>query len=41
MDNLSNFYVVTQAATVDGIIINSPSIDRMWKEQKNNKNRQD
>ena len=41
MDNLSDFYVVTQAATVNGIIINSPSIDRMLKEQKNNKNRQD
>ena len=41
MDNLSNFYVIAQAATVDGIIINSPSIDRMLKEQKNNKNRQD
>ena len=33
--------MVAQAATVDGIIINSPSIDRMLKEQKNNKNRQD
>ena len=41
MDNLSDFYMVTQAATVDGIIINSPSIDRMLKEQKNNKKRQD
>ena len=41
MDNLSDFYVVAQAATVDGIIINSPSIDRILKEQKNNKNRQD
>ena len=41
MDNLSDFYVVTQAATVDRIIINSPSIDRMLKEQKSNKNRQD
>ena len=40
MDNLSNFYVVAQAATVDGIIINSPSIDRMLKEQKSNKKRQ-
>ena len=41
MDSLSNFYVVTQAATVDGIVINSPSIDRMLVEQKNSKNRQD
>ena len=41
MDNLSNFYVVAQAANVDGIVINSPSIDRMLKEQKTNKNRQD
>ena len=41
MDSLSNFYVVTQAATVDGIIINSPSTDRMLVEQKNSKNRQD
>ena len=41
MDNLSDFDVVTQAAKVDGIIINSPSIDRMLKEQKTNKNRQD
>ena len=41
MDNLSNFYVIAQAATLDRIVINSPSIDRMLKEQKNNKNRQD
>ena len=41
MDNLSNFYVVAQAATMNGIIINSPSIDRMLKEQKSNKKRQD
>ena len=34
-------YMVTQAAKVDGIIINSLSIDRMLKEQKTNKNRQD
>ena len=40
MDSLSDFYVVTQAATVDGIIINSPSIDRMLMEQKNSQNRQ-
>ena len=40
MDNLSDFYVVTQAAMVDGIDINSPSIDRMLKEQKSNKKRQ-
>ena len=33
--------MVAQAAIVDGIIINSPSIDRMLKEQKTNKNRQD
>ena len=41
MDSLSNFYMVAQATTVDGIVINSPSIDRMLTEQKNNKNRQD
>ena len=41
MDSLSNFYVVTQAATVNGIVINSPSIDRMLTEQKNSKNRPD
>ena len=41
MDSLSNFYVVAQAATVDEIVINSPSIDRMLMEQKNSKNRQD
>ena len=41
MDNLSNFYVVAQAAMVDRIVINSLSIDRMLKEQKRNKNRQD
>ena len=41
MDILSDFYVVAQAATVDGIVINSPSIDRMLKEQKSNKKRQD
>ena len=41
MDNLNDFYVVVQAATADGIIINSTSIDRMLKEQKKNKNRQD
>ena len=40
MDSLSDFYVVTQAATADGIVINSPSIDRMLTEQKNSKNRQ-
>ena len=33
--------MVIQAAMVDGIIINSPSIDRMLKEQKTNKNGQD
>ena len=33
--------MVAQAAMVDGIVINSPSIDRMLKEQKGNKNRQD
>ena len=41
MDNLSNFYVVTQAAAADGIVINSPLIDRMLTEQKNSKSRQD
>ena len=41
MDSLNNFYVVAQAATVDGIIINSPSIDRLLTEQKNNKSKQD
>ena len=41
MDNLSYFYMVAQAATVDRIVINSPSIDRMLKEQKSNKNKQD
>ena len=34
MDSLSDFYVVTQAATEDRIVINSPSIDRMLMEQK-------
>ena len=33
--------MVAQAATVDGMVINSLSIDRMLMEQKNNKNRQD
>ena len=41
MDSLSNFYVVTQAAMADGIVINSSAIDRMLTEQKNNKSRQD
>ena len=41
MDSLSNFYVVTQAATADGIVINLPSIDRMLMEQKNSKSRED
>ena len=41
MGNLSDFYVVAQAATVDEIIINSLSIDRILKEQKSNKKRQD
>ena len=41
MDSLSNFYVVTQAATADRIVINSPSIDRLLTEQKNNKSKQD
>ena len=41
MDNLRGFYGVTQAATVDRIVINSPLIDIMLKEQKTNKNRQD
>ena len=34
-------YIVAQAAMVDGIIINSPPMDRMLKEQKTNKNIQD
>ena len=33
--------MVAQAAMVDRIVINSPSIDRMLKEQKGNKKRQD
>ena len=33
--------MVTQAATVDGIVINSSSIDRMLINQKINKDRQD
>ena len=33
--------MVAQSATADGIVINSPSIDRMLMEQKNSKNRQD
>ena len=41
MCNLNDFYVVAQAATVDGIVIHSPSIDRMLKKQKTNKNRRD
>ena len=41
MDSLNNFYVVAQAATADGIIINSPSIDRLLTEQINNKSKQD
>ena len=41
MDSLSDFYVVTQAATVDGIVLNSPLIDRMLMNQRINKNRQD
>ena len=41
MDSLSDFYMVTQAATADRIVINSPSIDRMLMEQRNSKNRQD
>ena len=34
MDSLSDFYVVAHSATADGIIINSPSIDRMLKGKK-------
>ena len=41
MNSLSDFYVVAQTATADGIVINSPSINRMLMEQKNNKNKQD
>ena len=33
--------MVAQAATVDGIVINSPSIDRLLTEQKNSKRKQD
>ena len=40
MDSLSNFYVVAQIAIADGMVINL-SIDRMLKEQKNSKSRQD
>ena len=40
MDSLSDFYMVTQAATADGIVINSPSIDRLLMEQKSNKSKQ-
>ena len=32
--------MVTQAATADRIVVNSPLIDRMLTEQKNNKSRQ-
>ena len=39
MDSLNDFYMVTQAATVE--VINSPSIDRLLTEQKNSKSRQD
>ena len=31
----------TQAATMDGIILNSPSVDRMLANQEINKERQD
>ena len=41
MNSLSDFYVVAQAATADGIMINSPLIDRLLMEQKNSKSRQD
>ena len=41
MDSLNNFYVVTQTATADGIIINSPSVHRLIAEQKNNQDKQD
>ena len=41
IDSLSDFYMVTQAAIVDGIEINSPAIDRMLMEQKIYKSRQD
>ena len=41
MDSLNDFYVVAQAATANRIIINSPSIDRLLTEQKNNKSKQD
>ena len=37
MNNLDNFYVVAQAATVDRIILNLPSIDRMLMKYKSNK----
>ena len=40
IDSLSDFYVVAQAAIADGIVINSPVIDRMLMKQKINKSRQ-
>ena len=41
MDSLNKFYMVTQAATADGIIKNSRSIDRLLREQKNSKSKKD
>ena len=41
MDSLSDFDVVTQAAMTDGIVLNSPSIDRMLAKQKINREQQD
>ena len=41
MNSLSNFYAVTQAATTDGIVLNSPSIDRMLANQKFNRKQQE
>ena len=41
MDSLPDFYVVTQAATADDIVINSLSIDRTLINQKINRDRQD
>ena len=37
MGSLSDFYVVAQAPTTDGIVLNSPSIDRMLANQKINR----
>ena len=41
MDSLNDFDVVAQAATADGIMINSPSTHRLLMEQKNSNSRQE